>query len=104
MLGAVGYVDNILSKNNYLDVQVENKVNSGLAEKIWLLSFVKQVRKVYKKANVFSKYFEKNKEIIHGKTTIKGTRITPDTITDYFIMKCDQEQDSEKVIQQILMD
>ncbi len=103
MMYAADCIEDIICSDDNLKTELNKK--SGLTSKLQLILFVKRIKSLYRDKNLkLYEHFEKNKEILNGKTVIKGTRITPETINNYIIKRVGQEMESEQIFEQILID
>ena len=75
----------------------------GQKEKMSLIKCISCYKRLKKLANKtdFSKYIESNSEVLDGKFVIKNTRIQPEIIFYYFANKCEEIDDSEKIMEMI---
>lgn len=103
MMYAADCIEDIIYSDDNLKTKLNKK--SGFISKLQMLLFVKKVKSIYRdKTLKLYEHFEKNKEILNGRTVIKGTRITPETINNYIIKQVDQKIESEKIFEQLLVD
>ncbi len=58
------------------------------------------MKKLAKKTDL-SKFIESNKDVLNNQPVIKGTRIQPEIIFYYFANKCEEIDDSKKIMEMI---
>lgn len=106
MMYASNYIENIIYNDDSLKAELnEKKKKNGLMSRLQMLLLVKNIRSIYHdKSLKFYTRFERNKDILNGKTVIKGTRITPETIVSYVINKAKKNIDNEDIFEQLLND
>lgn len=100
------YAANYIYSDDKLKTELtEKNKKSNLLTKLQMLIFVKSMKSIYYNKNLkLHERFENNKEILNGKTVIKGTRITPETINTYITKKTNKNISREEIFKQLLLD
>lgn len=110
MMTAADCLENMIYEDEELKKELkEESTKTKFVDKIEAIIMVKKFKKLLKNKNskVYS-YLDNNKEILNGKTVIKGTRITPETITNYvyFLMSGNNNNNKitspSKVVEKVL--
>lgn len=68
-----------------------------------IIKFKNIMKKLWKNTNLKSR-IEKNKNILNGKAVIKGTRVTPEAVFDYFFQTTKEKNNEESFYKQIKAD
>lgn len=84
----------------YNEVVKKEKCNKRKITFIECISCYKRLKKLAKKTDL-NKFIESNKDVLNNQPVIKGTRIQPEIIFYYFANKCEEIDDSEKIMEMI---
>lgn len=81
MIDATNCIDDLLHDNEEI-----KKEQSILMDRLQLILLIKKCRDQIKyNKEIINYVLTSNKEIANGKVVVKGTRITPKTISDYYL-------------------
>lgn len=106
MMYASNYIENIIYSDDSIKKEcVKKEKKKSLLAKFEMLLFMKNIKQIYrdKKFKLYEK-FENRKEVLSGKTVIKGTRIEPKVIVNYILKMSNIDAPVEEILNQLLND